>query len=77
MSIRDSPKTYPGFAFNGTAEGPVARGNIAGDGSPVLKLYYTRNSYEVSYAYTGTVPADASALPEKAAVKYLSLIHIC
>ena len=51
-------------------EGTVASGNIAGDGSLVLKLYYTRNSYEVSYAYTGTVPADASALPEKAAVKY-------
>ena len=65
-----NPKTYPGFAFNGTAEGTVASGNIAGDGSLVLKLYYTRNSYEVSYAYTGTVPADASALPEKAAVKY-------
>ena len=65
-----NPKTYTGFAFDGTAEGTVASGNIAGDGSLVLKLYYTRNSYEVSYAYTGTVPADASALPEKAAVKY-------
>ena len=65
-----NPKTYPGFAFNGTAEGTVASGNIAGDGSLVLKLYYTRNSYDVTYAYTGTVPADASALPEKAAVKY-------
>ena len=65
-----NPKTYPGFAFNGTAGGTVASGNIAGDGSLVLKLYYTRDSYEVSYAYTGTVPADASARPEKAAVKY-------
>ena len=65
-----NPKTYTGFTFDGTVEGTVASGNIAGDGSLVLKLYYTRNSYEVSYAYTGTVPADASALPEKAAVKY-------
>ena len=65
-----NPKTYPGFAFNGTAGGTVASGNIAGDGSLVLKLYYTRNSYDVTYAYTGTVPADASALPEKATVKY-------
>ena len=65
-----NPKTYTGFAFDGTAEGTVASGNIAGDGSLVLKLYYTRNSYGVTYAYTGTVPADASALPEKAAVKY-------
>ena len=65
-----NPKTYTGFAFDGTAEGTVASGNIAGDGSLVLKLYYMRNSYDVTYAYTGTVPADASALPEKAAVKY-------
>ena len=65
-----NPKTYPGFAFNGTAEGTVASGNIAGDGSLVLKLYYTRNSYDVTYAYTGTVPTGASALPEKATVKY-------
>ena len=65
-----NPKTYTGFTLDGTVEGTVASGNIAGDGSLVLKLYYTRNSYDVTYAYTGTVPADASALPEKAAVKY-------
>ena len=65
-----NPKTYTGFAFDGTAEGTVASGNIAGDGSLVLKLYYTRNSYDVTYAYTGTVPTGASALPEKATVKY-------
>ena len=33
-------------------EDTVASGNIAGDGSLVLKLYYTRNSYGVTYAYT-------------------------
>ena len=65
-----NPKAYTGFTFDGTVEGTVASGNIAGDGSLVLKLYYTRNSCGVTYAYTGTVPADASALPEKAAVKY-------
>ena len=65
-----NPKTYTGFTLDRTVEGTVASGNIAGDGSLVLKLYYTRNSYDVTYAYTGTVPADASALPEKAAVKY-------
>ena len=65
-----NPKTYTGFMLDRTVEGTVASGNIAGDGSLVLKLYYTRNSYDVTYAYTGTVPADASALPEKAAVKY-------
>ena len=71
-----NPKAYTGFTFDGTVEGTVASGNIAGDGSLVLKLYYTRNSYEVSYAYTGTVPADASALPEKAAVKYSASVTV-
>ena len=47
-----NPKAYTGFTFDGTVEGTVASGNIAGDGSLVLKLYYTRNSYEVTYALT-------------------------
>ena len=71
-----NPKAYTGFTFDGTVEGTVASGNIAGDGSLVLKLYYTRNSYDVTYAYTGTVPADASALPEKAAVKYSASVTV-
>ena len=37
--------------------------NIAGDGSLVLKLYYTRDSYKVTYQYTGKVPTGASELP--------------
>ena len=35
----------------------------AGDGSLVLKLYYTRDSYKVTYQYTGKVPTGASELP--------------
>ena len=45
-----NPKTYTGFTLDRTVEGTVASGNIAGDGSLVLKLYYTRNSYDVTYA---------------------------
>ncbi len=48
-----NPKTYTGFMLDRTVESTVASGNIAGDGSLVLKLYYTRNSYDVTYAYTG------------------------
>ena len=43
---------------------------IAADGSTVVEIKYDRNSYEVTYAYVGTAPAGASALPEKATVKY-------
>ena len=63
-------KTFEGFTFDNTVEGTVEKGIVAGDGSLVLKLYYTRNSYKVTYEYEGTVPADATALPQEATYKY-------
>ena len=65
-----APKVYEGFAPNEDAQGTVASGTIAGDGSLVLKLCYDRNSYEVSYAYTGDAPASAPSLPTKATAKF-------
>ena len=41
-------KSYTGFTVDKTVEGTVESGIIAGDGSLVLKLYYTRNSYIIS-----------------------------
>ena len=35
-----------------------------------LKLYYKRNSYNISYSYTGEVPDAASELPKKQTYKY-------
>ncbi|MGC4020354.1 MAG: InlB B-repeat-containing protein [Muricomes sp.] len=64
------PKVYEGFTYDKMAEGTLAEGNIAGDGSLTLKLYYTRNSYNVTYNYTGTIPGGASALPETASYRY-------
>ena len=62
---------FTGFTWNSNAEGTVVSGNITGDGKLILKLYYDRNSYTVTYQYVGTVqPEDASALPEQATVKY-------
>lgn len=65
-----APKTFTGFTYNPEAAEAVESGPIAGNGCLVLKLYYDRNSYEVSYAYVGTVPAGAPNLPDKAAVKF-------
>ena len=56
-------KTYEGFTFNNSINGTVQSGYISGDGNLVLKLYYNRNSYTVSYEYQGNVPAGASSLP--------------
>ena len=38
--------------------------------NPTLKLYYKRNSYNISYSYTGEVPDGASELPENQTYKY-------
>jgi len=46
-------KTYEGFTENTEYSGRVVTGNIAGDGSLVLKLYYDRNSYNITYELNG------------------------
>ena len=63
-------KTYEGFTQKDDITGTVKTGRIAGNGSLVLKLYYDRNSYEVSYIYEGTVPNNATALPGAVDYKY-------
>ena len=42
-------KTIEHFTYDPDADGAVLSGKIAGDGSLVLKLYYTRNSYAVTF----------------------------
>ena len=41
-------KTYDGFTENETNTSRIPTGTIAGDGSLTLKLYYDRNSYELT-----------------------------
>ena len=53
-----------GFSYNAAKSEPTASGNIDGDGSLVLKLYYTKTRHSVSYQYTGLIPSDAN--PAKA-----------
>ena len=69
-------KNYEGFTFDSSIPGTIQSGNIAGNGNLVLKLYYTRNSYTVSYAYQGTVPAEASTLPQTASYKYGATVTV-
>ena len=57
-----SKTTYTGFTYDETVTGTVKSGTIAADGSLVLKLYYTRNSYNVTYQYEGTAPTGAPDL---------------
>ena len=65
----------PHKEFDGFVETPdsvAAEGSavIRGDGSTVIKLYYDRERYEVTYAYLGTVPQGAAALPTAATYRY-------
>ena len=65
-----TPKQYPGFTFNENVEGTKTSGTITGDGQLVLNLYYTRNSYKVTYEYEGKGPTGASKTPAEATYKY-------
>ena len=58
-------KSYEGFTVQSFEQKP-----IASDGSTVIDIYYNRNSYKVTYSYTGTVPAGAPALPAEAEYEY-------
>ena len=42
-------KSYPGFTYDADNTENVVSGEVTADGTLVLKLYYTRNSYKVSY----------------------------
>ena len=59
-------KTYPGFTYNSGRS--TASGTVNSDGTLVLKLYYDRDQYTVTYRYEGTIPSDAAEAP--AAKKY-------
>ncbi|MBR3720226.1 MAG: InlB B-repeat-containing protein, partial [Clostridia bacterium] len=43
-----TPKTYEGFTYDSTNENEVKSGQITADGELVLKLYYTRNTYNLT-----------------------------
>ena len=58
-------KAYVGFTFDKDIEGTVQSGNVEGDGSLILKLYYDRNEYSVVFKdHDGTVLKTESVLYE-------------
>lgn len=60
-------KNYTGFTYDATIEGSKNAGTVKG--GLVLKFYYTRNSYTVTYVYENA-PENASALPEEETYKF-------
>jgi uncharacterized repeat protein (TIGR02543 family) len=64
-SVIASPKTYTGFGENENHGDREPTGTIAADGSLVLKLYYDRNTYTVSFESNG-----GDAVSELTGVRY-------
>jgi len=53
-----TPKTYEGYTFDSTVAGTVLSGTIVGDGSLVLRLFYTKNPpaiFTITYYLNGVV----------------------
>jgi uncharacterized repeat protein (TIGR02543 family) len=66
-SVTIDERTYPGFTFDGTNGDNALSGQIAGDGSLILKRYYKRNAYAVTVA----AAANGGVLADKTSgVKY-------
>ena len=51
--VTAEPKDYEGFTFDETVEGTVLKGVVEIDGELVLKVYYTRDTYEIRYVLNG------------------------
>ena len=70
-TVTAAAKSYDNFTYDSTVPGTVASGNIAGDGSLVLKLFYTRNTYDYTVRHIKQLP-DGSYDEVNAEVETLS-----
>ena len=55
-TVTAAAKSYDNFTYDSAVPGTVASGNIAGDGSLVLKLFYTRNTYDYTVRHIKQLP---------------------
>ena len=70
-TVTAAAKSYDNFTYDSTVPNTVASGNIAGDGSLVLKLFYTRNTYDYTVRHIKQLP-DGSYDEANAEVETLS-----
>ena len=76
VSITPASDKYTGFKLSdkSVTTGTITAGS---DGQLSLNVYYDRQTYTVTYEYTGTVPEDAASLrPESQTVRYGANVDI-
>ena len=76
VTTRGKERPVDGFTLNTSIDGTVTEGTTDIQNVLSLKLYYTRNTHNVTYQYEGSVPADAPAVPGEAARKYQAQVAV-
>lgn len=80
-TVNAAERTFNGFTLdktvvNATVTGvagtvsTVTSGKVKADGSLTMHLFHTRNQYTVTYAYDGSVPTGAPAVPTDSKTYY-------
>jgi hypothetical protein len=49
---------------------------VQGDGSLVVRLYYIRKKFKVTYVYIGTVPDNATPLPKEDSYRFGTIVDV-
>ncbi|MFR2317830.1 MAG: doubled motif LPXTG anchor domain-containing protein [Enterocloster sp.] len=78
QSVTTEEKEIPvdGFTLDTSITGTVTEGTTDIQNVLSLKLYYTRNTHNVTYEYEGSVPADAPAVLDPAPYKYQAQVAV-
>ena len=76
VTTRGQEIPVDGFTLDTSIAGTVTDGTTNIQNILSLKLYYTRNTHQVSYQYEGDVPTGAPAVPDVANHKYQAQVAV-
>ena len=76
VTTRGQEIPVDGFTLDTSITGTVTDGTTNIQNVLSLKLYYTRNTHQVSYQYEGDVPTGAPAVPDVANRKYQAQVAV-
>ena len=76
QSVTGKDRPVDGFTLDTSITGTVTEGTTNIQNVLSLKLYYTRNTYQVRYEYEGAVPTGAPAVPDAADHKYQAQVTV-